>query len=62
MVTNKDLIRMHLEEWLIVTEQDGAATWRDGLAFCLGYYGFIDTDIIDVIVDMTLDELLLEVK
>lgn len=54
MPTNKDLIRMHLEEWLTETKQEGFATCRDAIAFCLGYYGYVDMDIIDVISDMAI--------
>lgn len=62
MKTNKDLIRMHLEEWLTVTNQTGLATWHDALAFCYGYYSFVDMDIIDAVADMVIEGKLKEVR
>lgn len=48
--TNKDLIRMHLEEF--IREGNGPVpvdTWASLLYYCLGYYGEITTDHIDVV-------------
>lgn len=50
MPTNKDLIRMHLEEFL--REDGGIPNWRDWsavLAYCLGYYGGITAEHIIVV-------------
>lgn len=48
MMSNRDLIRMHLEDFLQeqrVLEEN----WYTLLGYCLGYYGFIDTDILAVV-------------
>ena len=53
MLTNKDLIRDHLEKHLIETHQWGNATWHHAMGFCIGYYaGQISTDHIMAIMDL----------
>lgn len=48
-LTNKDLIRMHLEEFV---RKFPDQSWASLLAYCVGYYGNIDTDIIWVVWEM----------
>ena len=47
--TNKDLIRMHLEEF--IKEYPGQS-WGSLLAYCIGYYKTIDYDILFVVRDL----------
>ena len=46
MPTNKDLIRMHLEQFIIEFPDQ---SWDSLLAYCIGYYGTIDMDILEVV-------------
>lgn len=49
--SNKDLIRMHLEEMLRETKQE--PNWFYLISFCLGYYGEITQDHIRAVMDIT---------
>ena len=46
MPTNRDLIRMHLEEFI---RENPVQTWATLLGYCIGYYGAIDMDHIMVV-------------
>lgn len=48
-MTNRDMIRMHLEEYLDETGERGVANWYTLLHYCVGYYGDIDADILAVV-------------
>ena len=45
-LTNKDLILMHLEEFV---REFPDQTWASVLAYCTGYYEKIDMDIIEAV-------------
>ena len=44
MPENKDMIHLHLMEYLYETHQWGTLRWDGVLGFCLGYYGKITDD------------------
>ena len=50
MPTNKDTIRMHLEQYLRdILPNTYKPDWFDVLAFCDGYYGEITLDMVLVV-------------
>lgn len=49
-MTNRDLIRMHLEDYLHeIKPFSWTPAWFDVLAFCEGYYGNITLDMVMVV-------------
>lgn len=49
MPSNKDLIRMHLVDFLW---ENPGQSWDSLLAYCIGYYTIIDLDILAVVRDL----------
>lgn len=49
MPTNKDMIVMHLMDYLKETGQYRALRWDGVLAYCLGYYGEITEDHLEAV-------------
>ena len=49
MPTNKDLIRMHLDQFV---QENPGQTWNSLMTYCIGYYEEITLDIVQVIRDM----------
>lgn len=58
--TNKEIIRMHLEEFLYETDQRGNLSMWGLMGYCIGYYGSIDADILDVVHDMVCEGVVLK--
>ena len=54
-LTNRDVIRMHLE---IFVQNHPDQSWATLMAYCTGYYEKIDLDIISVIWDMQTEGLI----
>lgn len=52
MPTNKEMIRQHLEAFLDETQQRGNLSMWGLMGYCIGYYGSIDSDILDVVHEM----------
>lgn len=52
-LTNKDVIRMHLEEFV---RKFPDQTWASLMAYCIGYYEKkIDMDILEVVWEMQME-------
>ena len=58
MPTDRELIRLHLDMYLMEIEAEHGAyvrsleNWHTILAYCLGYYGEISMDILSVVYEM----------
>ena len=52
MLTNKDIIRMHLDSFI---HDYPDQTWASLLGYCLGYYGNIDMDMLSVVLELQLE-------
>lgn len=49
-MTDRELIRMHLEEYLReILPGKTVPSWNEVLAFCVGYYGHVNLDMISVV-------------
>lgn len=49
---NQRMIRMHLERHLIDTDQKGNSSVWNLMGYCIGYYGAIDRDVMNVIMKL----------
>jgi len=52
MKTNKDTIREHLEYHLLSTHQEGNVSLWNLMGYCIGYYGSIDMDVMEAIMEL----------
>ena len=51
MSTNRDLIRLHLEQYIYEMNHEGHCfpNWFEALSYCAGYYGEVTVEMIMVV-------------